>query len=438
MKILIANRGEIAVRIIKTCQEMGIHTVAIHSTADAKAMHVRIADEAICIGPPAIEESYLNMMAILSAADVTGVDAIHPGTGLLSENYKFARAVVDCGFIFIGPNYQSIAKMSNKIEAKKVASKYGLNPITSFAANISCDTYPVIVKSECGGGGRAMFVANNKIELTTAIQKSQLEASTQYGTKNVYLEEFVHQPLHIEVQILADMHGNVLHFYDRECSIQRRNQKIIEESGCNFIDTILKKNLFDSVKNMIRAIKYVGLGTCEFLYKNGKFHFMEMNTRLQIEHTVTEMWTGIDLVREQILVAMGDKLTLQQDDICHHGHVIECRINTENPQNLTPSFGHITEYHAPCGNGVRIDSDMYRGTYISPYYDNMIAKVIVKDRDRLTCIHKMMRALKEYVIEGVQTNIPLLQRILQHSDFVNYEHHTQWLQNHIDNKWQNN
>lgn len=420
-KVLIANRGEIALRVIRACKDLGISTVAVHSTADENAMHVRLADESVCIGPASLRESYLNIPAIISAACVTGADAIHPGFGFLSENATFAYMVEEHGLKFIGPKSEHIALMGDKIAAKKTATKFNIptvpgseGSVSSFekAKKIASEIgYPVLVKAAGGGGGKGMKVAYSEKELEEAYQTARREAGISFGNDQVYLEKFLANPKHIEFQVIADSFGNAVHLGERDCSMQRRNQKIWEEALSTVIDDKFRQKFGKQIADMISEIGYTGVGTLEFLYENGKFYFIEMNTRIQVEHPVSEFVTNIDLVREQILVADGCKLPFKQGDITFRGHAIECRINAENPDTFMPSCGTIEQYHCPGGPGVRVDSALYSGYKIPPYYDSLVGKLIVYGDNREHCLARLRRALEEYVITGIDTLIPLHRKL---------------------------
>jgi acetyl-CoA carboxylase biotin carboxylase subunit len=437
-KVLIANRGEIALRIHRACREMGIKTVAVHSTADADAMHVRLADESVCIGPPSAKESYLNIPAILSAAAITGADAIHPGIGFMAENAQFADMVIEHGFAWIGPTPDHIRIMGDKVTAKKTVISLGLpcvpgsdGPVDSFetAASVADQIgYPVLIKAAAGGGGKGMKVAFSRDELKEAYQLARGEARAAFGNDEVYLEKYLANPRHIEVQLLGDHHGNVVHFGERDCSIQRRHQKVVEEAPSPALNAEEREKVGSLAARTAKLLGYRGVGTMEFLYENGQFYFIEMNTRLQIEHTITEMITGVDLVREQIRVATGAPLGYTQQDIRFHGHSIECRINAENAVTFMPSPGQITQYHAPGGLGVRVDSALYDGYRVPPHYDSMIAKLIVHGNTRNECLMRLRRALEEFVITGVDTSIPLHQRIIAEQDFINGDYDIKWME----------
>ncbi len=441
-KILIANRGEIALRILRACREMGIQTVAVHSTADNDAMHVRLADEAVCIGPPPARESYLNSSAILSAAIISGADAIHPGYGFLSENADFAEMVEEHKFVFIGPLPEHIRLMGDKIAAKKTLGKAGI-PVVPGSDGLLKDAdearaqaddigYPVMIKATAGGGGRGMKVVSSDAEIAEAFDLTRAEAKAAFGNDEVYLEKFLAAPRHIEVQVLADHHGNVVHLGERDCSLQRRHQKLIEEAPSPALNAKERQSIGDRVINAVGKLGYRSVGTVEFLYENGEFFFIEMNTRLQVEHPVTEMICGIDLVREMIRVASGAPLGFDQSDIKFSGHAIECRITAENPETFVPSPGRISDYHAPGGLGVRVDSGLYSGYTVPPHYDSMIAKLIVHGATRNECLMRLRRALGEYVIDGLETIIPLHQRLMTEPRFVNGDYDIHWLEKFVD------
>ncbi len=425
-KILIANRGEIALRVLRACRELGIKTVAIHSDADEGAMHVKMADESICVGPASAQSSYLNIPAIITAATLTNVDGIHPGYGFLSENQRFAEIIEEHNIKFIGPHSSHIKIMGNKIDAKKIMDDNnvptvpGLNDISDsklikeFIKNVNL---PIIVKAASGGGGKGMRVVTSSEEINHAINSAKTEAKKSFNDDNVYLEKFLTNPKHIEIQILADAHGNIITLGERDCSIQRKHQKLIEESPSELLTNEKRKEISDLCKKAISSIGYEGVGTLEFLYENDNFYFMEMNTRLQVEHPVTEMVTGIDLVKQQILAASGEKLTISQNDINFKGHAIECRINAEHPESFIPSPGKITQYHQPGGLGVRVESAVYQGYSVPPHYDSMIGKLITYADNRKECIARMNRALEEYIIMGINTNIQLHQKIIMSKEF---------------------
>ena len=441
-KVLIANRGEIAVRINRACQELGILTVAVHSEADRDSMHVRIANESVCIGPNQINKSYLNTHALISACEITNAEAIHPGYGFLSENASFAKMVSDHGLTFIGPKYEHIEKMGDKIQAKKIMQELGVPTVPGSEGKILDITdalkigeeigYPVLLKAAAGGGGRGMKVINNEKEMINNFSIVRQEALSFFGNDDVYIEKFIDAPRHIEVQVIGDSHGNFVHLYERDCSVQRRNQKVIEEAMAPGIDNDEKVKLFETVINAIKEMGYLGLGTLEFLYHEGKFYFMEMNTRLQVEHPITEMITRIDLVREQISVAAGEKLSFDQSKINPLGHSIECRINAEDPLTFKPSAGTIDLYHPPAGNGIRLDTFIYSGYKVPHYYDNLLARLIVTGRDREHAIRRALRSLDEIIIEGTVTNIELHKKILSSEDFKKGSVSIRWLEDNIE------
>ncbi len=437
-RILIANRGEIALRIHRAAHEMGIETVAVHSTADADAMHVRLADHAVCIGPPAAKDSYLNVAAIISAAEITHADAIHPGYGFLSENAKFAEIVEAHGITWIGPKPEHIRTMGDKIEAKRTAGALGLplvpgsdgavSDLAEAKAIAEAAGYPVIIKAASGGGGRGMKVCNSPEQLETLIQQAGSEAKAAFGDATVYIEKYLGNPRHIEFQIFGDGNGNAIHLGERDCSLQRRHQKVLEEAPSPVISTEERNRMGGIVAKAMADMGYRGAGTIEFLWENGEFYFIEMNTRLQVEHPVTEAITGVDLVREQIRIADGKPLSVCQDEIEFKGHAIECRINAEDPFTFAPSPGLVKSYHAAGGMHVRVDSGLYAGYKIPPYYDSMIAKLIVYGRTREGCIMRLKRALEEMVIEGPKTSIPLHQRLLNEPDFLSGDYTIKWLE----------
>ncbi len=437
-RILIANRGEIALRIHRAAHEMGIETVAVHSTADADAMHVRLADHAVCIGPPAAKDSYLNVPAIISAAEIAHADAIHPGYGFLSENAQFADIVEAHGITWIGPKPEHIRTMGDKIEAKRTAGALGLPLVPGSDGAVSELTeakkiaeeagYPVIIKAASGGGGRGMKVCNGPDELETLIAQAGSEAKAAFGDATVYIEKYLGNPRHIEFQVFGDGNGEAIHLGERDCSLQRRHQKVLEEAPSPVISPEERARMGGIVAKAMADMGYRGAGTIEFLWENGEFYFIEMNTRLQVEHPVTEAITGLDLVREQIRIADGKPLSVKQEDIEFTGHAIECRINAEDPWNFTPSPGLVTNYHAAGGMNVRVDSGLYAGYKIPPYYDSMIAKLIVKGRTREGCIMRLKRALEEMVIGGVKTSIPLHQALMKDPDFINGDYTIKWLE----------
>jgi acetyl-CoA carboxylase biotin carboxylase subunit len=437
-KILIANRGEIALRVLRACRELGIQTVAVHSTADADAMHVRLADESVCIGPPPARDSYLNIPAIVSACEITGAEAVHPGYGFLSENAKFAEILTEHGIKFIGPSAENIRTMGDKIEAKRTAKALGIPVVPGSEGGVSNVNdgkriardigYPVIIKATAGGGGRGMKVARNDGEIENALGTAQTEAKAAFGNEEVYVEKYLELPRHIEIQILGDGQGSAVHLGERDCSLQRRHQKIWEEAHSPALNSIQRDQIGGRVAKAMADINYEGVGTIEFLYENGEFYFIEMNTRLQVEHPVTEMITGLDLVQEQIRVASGAKLLYAQSDITFAGHAIECRINAENARTFTPSPGRVDAVHFPGGLGVRVDSALYAGYRIPPYYDSLIGKLIVFGKSRTECMMRLKRAMGEFVIEGVETTIPLFQRLLTEPDIIDGHYDIHWLE----------
>lgn len=441
-KVLIANRGEIALRIHRACKELGINTVAVHSTADADAMHVRLADEAVCIGPPNSGDSYLNIPAILSAANITAADAIHPGIGFLSENAKFARMVEEHDLVFIGPSPEHIRLMGDKITAKQEAIKIGLpvvpgsdGPVTTieeaaeFAAHAG---YPILIKAASGGGGRGMKIAKTAEELPGALAVCKQEALTAFGDDTVYIEKLLQKPRHIEIQVLGDGNGTVVHLGERDCSLQRRHQKVLEEAPSPALDQKTRADICQTVTNALEKISYRSAGTVEFLFDGGNFYFIEMNTRLQVEHPVSEMITGYDLVRAQLKIAAGETLGFSQADIPLEGHAIECRINAEHPITFAPSPGTITDFHAPGGLGVRVDSAIYSGYRVPPYYDSMIAKLIVHGRDRQQCLMRLRRTLDEIVIGGIDCTIQLHQQLMNEPDFIAGHYDIHWLEEWLE------
>ncbi len=439
-KILIANRGEIALRVIRACREMGIATVAIHSTADSEAMHVRMADESVCVGPAPAAQSYLNIPAIIAACEITGAEAIHPGYGFLSENAKFADIVTEHGITFIGPTPEHIRMMGDKITAKQTVKALGIPTVPGSDGEVSdadaarmADAigYPVLIKATAGGGGRGMKVAKTADELSFALSTARAEAKAAFGNDTVYMEKYLGQPRHIEIQILADSHGKVVHLGERDCSLQRRHQKVWEEAGSPALNAAERDEIGATVTGALSKLGYLGAGTIEFLYEDGHFYFIEMNTRLQVEHPVTEAITGIDIVREQIRVAAGSPLSFDQKDIVFEGHAIECRINAENPFNFRPSPGLITQFHAPGGLGVRFDSAAYAGYRIPPYYDSLAGKLIVHARSRNECLLRLRRALDELVVDGIETTIPLFQKLVRDPDIINGDYSIHWLEKYL-------
>ena len=437
-KILIANRGEIALRVLRACKELGIPTVAVHSTADADAMHVRLADESVCIGPPPARESYLNVPALLAACEITGADAVHPGYGFLSENARFAEILGEHGVHFIGPRPEHIRLMGDKIEAKRTAKRLGIPVVPGSDGGVGSDAdaaeiaraigFPVLVKASAGGGGRGMKVAQTPADLSVALATARAEAKAAFGDESVYLEKYLQQPRHIEIQVLGDGKGRGIHLGERDCSLQRRHQKVLEESPSPALNTAARDRIGETVAHAIRELKYLSVGTVEFLYEDGQFFFIEMNTRIQVEHPVTEMITDIDLILEQIRIANGDGLTIAQKDVKFHGHAIECRINAENPVSFRPSPGRIEHYHPPGGMGVRIDSAVYQGYTIPPYYDSLLGKLIVHGKSRPECLMRLKRALDEFVVDGIETTLPLFRALVRDKDIVDGDYHIHWLE----------
>ncbi|MDB5373566.1 MAG: accC [Belnapia sp.] len=440
-KVLIANRGEIALRIHRACQEMGIRTVAVHSTADASAMHVRLADESVCIGPPAARDSYLNMAAIISAAAITGADAVHPGYGFLSENANFAEMVEAHGLAFIGPTAAHIRMMGDKITAKDAMRRLGVPLVPgSLGALASVEEarqvaaeigYPVLIKAAAGGGGRGMKVALDESEIEEAWRVARTEAKAAFGNDEVYLEKYLDRPRHIELQVLADTHGNVVHFGERDCSLQRRHQKLVEEAGSPVLNAAERDALGAQVTRALRELGYRNAGTLEFLWQDGTFAFIEMNTRLQVEHPVTEMVCGIDLVKEQLRVAAGEALGYTQSEIRFHGHAIECRITAEDPETFAPSPGKVHTYHAPGGLGVRVDSALYSGYSVPPHYDSLIAKLVVHGVTRAEAIARLRRSLAEMVVDGISTTLPLHRAIVEDPEFQSGDYTIHWLERFV-------
>ncbi len=440
-KLLIANRGEIAVRIHRACHEMGIRTVAVHSTADADAMHVRLADEAVCIGPPPAKDSYLNIPAIMAAAEVTDADAIHPGYGFLSENPRFAEVVEEHGLIFVGPKPEHIRMMGDKIAAKRAMAELGVPTVPGSQGGVRDLAeaerlaneigYPVLIKAAAGGGGRGMKVVRKASELEQAYRAARTEARAAFGNDAVYLEKFLDHPRHIEIQILADTHGHVVHLGERDCSLQRRHQKILEEAPSPAISPAERDDIATRTAEAIRKLGYRGAGTVEFLYQDGAFYFIEMNTRLQVEHPVTEMITGLDLVREQIRIARGEPLGFGQQDVVLRGHAIECRINAEDPLTFAPSPGQVSDYHPPGGLDVRVDSALFAGYRIPPYYDSLVAKLIVRGDTREEALRRLHRALEEFVIGGIKTTLPLHRRLVTEPAFRAGQYDIHWLEQYL-------
>lgn len=441
-KVLIANRGEIALRVHRACQEMGIKTVAVHSTADEDAMHVRLADESVCIGPPQASESYLNIPALISACEITGAEAVHPGYGFLSENARFAEILTEHDITFIGPTADHIRLMGDKIAAKATVKRLGIPVVPGSEGGVTTDAqalavaeetgYPVLVKAASGGGGRGMKVARSAAELPGALSAARTEAKAAFGDDTLYMEKYLSQPRHIEVQVVADSHGHAVHLGERDCSLQRRHQKVLEEAPSPALNDAARAEIGAIVSKAMKGLGYLGVGTIEFLYENGEFFFIEMNTRLQVEHPVTEAVTGIDLVREQIRIAAGLEMSFTQEDVTFSGHAIECRINAEHSRTFRPSPGLITDYHTPGGLGVRVDSGAYAGYRIPPYYDSLIGKLIVHGRNRNECLMRLRRSLDEFVVDGIDTTIPLFKELLAETDFQNGDYHIHWLEQFLE------
>ena len=437
-KVLIANRGEIALRIHRACHEMGIRTVAVHSTADADAMHVRLADESVCIGPPPSKASYLNIPAIISAATIAGADAIHPGIGFLSENAKFASMVEEHGIAFIGPSPEHLSMMGDKVRAKEMAVELGLPIVPGSAGAVTEDGeaievaesvgYPVLIKAAAGGGGKGMKLAYSRGEMSESLSLARNEARAHFGNDAVYIEKYLSHPRHIEIQVLADSHGNVVHLGERDCSLQRRHQKVLEEAPSPALNAAQREMIGGVVVDAMRKLGYRSVGTVEFLFQDGEFYFIEMNTRLQVEHPVTEMITDLDIVREQIRVATGAPLGFTQKDITFAGHAIECRINAEDPETFMPSPGLVTDFHAPGGLGVRVDSALYAGYRVPSHYDSLIAKLIVHGKTRNECLMRLRRALEEIFVGGIKSNIELHRRLIAEPDFINGDYDIRWLE----------
>ena len=440
-KLLIANRGEIALRILRACKELDIPTVAVYSEADRDLMHVKMADESICIGPANSSDSYMNIPAIISAMELSGADGVHPGYGFLAENADFAEQIEKSGFQFAGPSSEIIQTMGNKISAKKLAKKIGLPIVPGSEGPIGSDPkeearaigYPIIIKAASGGGGRGMRIVNSESDLEESINLTQAEAESAFGDPTLYMEKFLAAPKHIEVQVLADRFGNVLHLGERDCSLQRRHQKVIEEAPAIGISNEIKENIFNKCIEACKEINYVSAGTFEFLYQEEKFYFIEMNTRIQVEHPVTESITGLDLVKLQLRIARGEKLKIEQKDIEINGHAIECRINAEHPETFIPSPGKVLDYHAPGGIGVRIDSHLYNGYVVPPHYDSLIAKLIVRANDREDARVRLIRALEEMVISGIDTNLEMHIELLSDKNFISGDFDINYLETRLKN-----
>jgi acetyl-CoA carboxylase, biotin carboxylase subunit len=440
-KVLIANRGEIALRILRACKELGVETVAVHSTADANAMHVRLADESVCIGPPPATESYLNIPSIVSACEITGADAVHPGYGFLAENARFADILAAHSIAFIGPSAEHIRMMGDKIRAKETAEALGIPVVPGSRGAVTDEAeagrvaaeigYPVLIKASAGGGGRGMKVAERPTDLTRALMTAKAESLKAFGDDAVYIEKYLGHPRHIEVQVIGDGQGAAVHLGERDCSLQRRHQKVWEEAPSPGLNASERVRIGGVVAKAVGDLGYSGAGTIEFLYENGEFYFIEMNTRVQVEHPVTEAITDIDIVVEQLRVASGSPLSLRQDQVSFSGHAIECRINAENPQTFAPSPGKITYFHPPGGLGVRVDSAVYQGYSVPPYYDSLIGKLIVHGRNRDECLMRLRRALDEFVVDGVQTTLPLFQDLVRESDVVDGAYDIRWLEEYL-------
>jgi acetyl-CoA carboxylase biotin carboxylase subunit len=424
--------------VLRACKELGIATVAVHSTADADAMHVRLADESVCIGPPTARDSYLNIPALLAACEITGADAVHPGYGFLSENARFAEILEEHNVHFIGPKPSHIRIMGDKIEAKRTATRLGIPVVPGSEGGVASDQeaitvarsigFPVLVKASAGGGGRGMKVAHSAEDLSNALATARAEAKAAFGDDSVYLEKYLEKPRHIEIQVLGDGQGRAIHLGERDCSLQRRHQKVWEESPSPALNVAARNAIGETVARAMRQLEYLGVGTVEFLYEEGKFYFIEMNTRIQVEHPVTEAITDIDLILEQIRVAAGGELQLEQDDVKYYGHAIECRINAENPVSFRPSPGRIVHYHPPGGLGVRVDSAVYHGYTIPPYYDSLVGKLIVHGRTRGECLMRLKRALDEFVVDGIETTLPLFRALVREKEIIDGEYHIHWLE----------
>ncbi|APO74391.1 acetyl-CoA carboxylase biotin carboxylase subunit AccC 1 [Rhizobium etli 8C-3] len=442
-KILIANRGEIALRVLRACKELGIPCVVVHSTADADAMHVRLADESVCIGPPPSRDSYLNIHQIVAACEITGADAVHPGYGFLSENAKFADILDAHDITFIGPTADHIRIMGDKITAKTTALELGIPVVPGSDGEVKTEEdaiktaaligYPVLIKATAGGGGRGMKVAKSEADLVEAWSTARAEAAAAFGNDAVYMEKYLGKPRHIEIQVFGDGEGNAIHLGERDCSLQRRHQKVWEEANSPALNVEQRMKIGQICAEAMKKLKYRGAGTIEFLYENGEFYFIEMNTRLQVEHPITEAITGIDLVHEQIRVASGRGLSVTQEEVTFEGHAIECRINAEDPRTFVPSPGTITHFHAPGGLGVRIDSGAYQGYKIPPYYDSLIGKLIVHGRTRVECMMRLRRALDEFVVDGIKTTLPLFQDLVSNQDIANGDYDIHWLEHYLAN-----
>src|SRR6201988_926729 len=440
-KILIANRGEIALRVLRACKELGIQTVAVHSTADADAMHVRLADESVCIGPPAAKESYLNVPSLLSACEITGADAVHPGYGFLSENARFAEILTEHNVHFIGPKPEHIRLMGDKIEAKRAAKELGIPVVPGSDGDLGSEAqarrlarevgYPLMLKAAAGGGARGMRLLTEETELLSALASARAEEKSAFGDDTLYLEKYLKRPRHIEIQVLGDGKGGAIHLGERDCSLQGRHQKVWEEGPSPVLSAAARAKIGETCAKAMRDMKYLGVGTIEFLYEDGEFYFIEMNTRIQVEHPVTESITDIDLVLEQIRIAAGGDLPARQDEIAIIGHAIECRINAENPQTFRPSPGRINQFHPPGGLGVRIDSAVYQGYVIPPYYDSLVGKLIVHGKTRQECLMRLRRALDEMVVDGIETTLPLFRALVREPAIIDGHSHTHWLEQYL-------
>jgi acetyl-CoA carboxylase, biotin carboxylase subunit len=440
-KILIANRGEIALRVLRACKELGIPTVAVHSTADEDAMHVRLADESVCIGPPPAKDSYLNIPALLAACEITGADAVHPGYGFLAENARFAEILAEHNVHFIGPRPEHIRLMGDKIAAKRAAKELGISIVPGSDGGVGSDEearaqaseigFPILLKAAAGGGGRGMKVVRAESEIASALATARGEALAAFGDDVLYLEKYLERPRHVEIQVLGDGKGHAIHLGERDCSLQRRHQKVWEEGPSPAVNTSTRDEIGATVARAMREIKYLGVGTVEFLYEDGEFYFIEMNTRIQVEHPVTEMITDIDLVLEQIRVAAGNDLALTQSNVKFNGHAIECRINAENAVSFRPSPGKIIHYHPPGGLGVRVDSAVYHGYAIPPFYDSLVGKLIVHGKTRSECLMRLKRALDEFVVDGIETTLPLFRALAREKDIIDGDYHIHWLEDFL-------
>lgn len=442
-KILIANRGEIALRVLRAAKELGISTVAVHSTADANAMHVRLADESVCIGPPSARESYLNIPALIAACEITGADAVHPGYGFLSENARFAEILERHNIAFIGPKAEHIRSMGDKIEAKRTAKRLGIPCVPGSEGGVTDDDeaqrialeigFPIIIKAASGGGGKGMKVVRSADEMSVALSTARTEAKANFGDDAVYIEKYLEKPRHIEIQVLGDGKGRAIHLGERDCSLQRRHQKVWEEGPSPALNAGERDRIGQVCAKAMAELGYLGAGTIEFLYEDGEFYFIEMNTRIQVEHPVTEMITGIDLVNEQIRIAAGAPLSIRQEDVVIEGHAIECRVNAEHPSTFRPSPGKIASFHTPGGLGVRVDSAAYQGYVIPPHYDSLVGKLIVHGRNRAECLMRLRRSLDEFVVDGVDTTLPLFRTLVRNHDMLNGDYNIHWLEKFLAN-----